>query len=682
MKCHISYLGIVDKYDNCHYISFQEGLNIITGRSSTGKSAIIEIFDYCTGNGENTVPEGVITENAQLYFVVLVSKDTQLVVGRNQSENTTKAFYKIESEVLDVDNLSMDYFGEEYFIPLNDFRVELGHFCGLNISETDEDKESIDFRGQKKGRPSFRNMISFMLQHQNLIANKHSLFYRFDEKEKRERVIEEFKIFAGFVDQQYYLLCQRLEEKRKQLEQYKTANSKYEANKKEIVQEISDLRDNFYAISGKELFPDILSESLLNAPQLYIDRLETYKIEVNEISDEYKKRYVQLSEEKNSFLAKRRKATIRLERIMSSIEYAKNYNKEIDKYKPVSEAIRADVECPFCHHATNVTATETNKLTDAINWLNGELQKSPQRLDSFLPQKKEVEKEIADIDEKIRELNNNLNVILKTNEQLEKNKSLEEQSLKIKLKIENVLEWSLKESLNLAHYNIEGVQKEISDLEQILFERYNIEGKLSEAENFINKSMNEIGGKLDFEYKPINLHFDIKTFELYHLKEGNKKVYLRSMGSGANWLYSHVCLFLSLLRFFSSLGDKSLVPTILFLDQPSQVYFPAVIDLSTEKFDAEKLKEKEKGEKGKDEVDDDMRAVTNLFLQIADVLKSIKEQYGFTPQIIISDHADNLNLGENYTFEDFVRKRWRKEGDGLINIDKVKTSIDIESDQM
>ena len=66
---------------------------------------------------------------------------------------------------------------------------------------------------------------------------------------------------------------------------------------------------------------------------------------------------------------------------------------------------------------------------------------------------------------------------------------------------------------------------------------------------------------------------------------------------------------------------------------------------------------RKEGEKGKDEVDDDMRAVANLFLQIADVLKSIKKQYGFTPQIIISDHADNLNLGENYTFENFVRKR-------------------------
>lgn len=100
MNCHISHLGVIDKYDNCHYISFQEGLNIITGRSSTGKSALIEIFDYCTGNGENTVPEGVITDNALLYFVILVSKGMQLVLGRNQREKSTKAFYKIEHEIL------------------------------------------------------------------------------------------------------------------------------------------------------------------------------------------------------------------------------------------------------------------------------------------------------------------------------------------------------------------------------------------------------------------------------------------------------------------------------------------------------------------------------------------------------------------------------------------------------
>lgn len=671
MKCYISFIGVIDKYDNCHYINFQEGLNIITGRSSTGKSAIIEIFDYCTGNGENTVPEGVITENAILYFVVLVSNNTQLIIGRNQNENTTKGFYRIESKKIEIEKLNMSYFEEEYFIPLKVFREELGHFCGLNISETDENMESIFFKGSKNGRPSFRNMVSFMLQHQNLIANKHSLFYRFDEKEKRERVIDEFKIFAGFVDQQYYILCQDLEDKRKKLDKYKAENSKYEVNKKENAKALTDLRNDFFSVSGIELFPGIPSESILNAPRLYKDKLETYQIEVNEESDEYRRMFVQLNEKKNKLLAERRKTAIRLDRIKSSIDYAANYTKNIDKYNPISEAIKGEVECPFCHHNTDVTKTEINRLTDAINWLNSELKKSPQRLDSFLPQKMAIEKEIAGIDDEIRHTNRELNVILKTNEELEKNKSLEEQTLKIKLKIENVLEWSMNESINLAHYDLDHIQKEINSIERILSEKYNVKRRLTDAENFINKSMNEIGGRLDFEYKPINLHFDIDTFELYHLKDGNKKVYLRSMGSGANWLYSHICLFLSILKYFSSLGDKSLVPTILFLDQPSQVYFPAMIDMSTVGFDAEKLKETEKGEKGKEEVDDDMRAVTNLFIQIVNVLKSINELYGYSPQIIITDHADNLNLGGDNTFESFVRKRWRKKDEGLIDMNKI-----------
>ena len=50
MRSYIKYMGIMDQYGNCHHIDMHEGLNIITGRSSTGKSAIIELFDYCTGS--------------------------------------------------------------------------------------------------------------------------------------------------------------------------------------------------------------------------------------------------------------------------------------------------------------------------------------------------------------------------------------------------------------------------------------------------------------------------------------------------------------------------------------------------------------------------------------------------------------------------------------------------------
>ena len=74
MRSYIKYLGIIDKLGNSHYISLKEGLNIITGRSSTGKSAIIELFDYCTGNSENTIPEGVITDNADLYLLLYMQR--------------------------------------------------------------------------------------------------------------------------------------------------------------------------------------------------------------------------------------------------------------------------------------------------------------------------------------------------------------------------------------------------------------------------------------------------------------------------------------------------------------------------------------------------------------------------------------------------------------------------------
>ncbi|WP_217578997.1 hypothetical protein, partial [Mesorhizobium sp. GbtcB19] len=64
---------------------------------------------------------------------------------------------------------------------------------GLNLSDM-----TIDSEGKKEGKPSIRSMTSYLFQHQNLIANKFALFYRFDEYKKRESVIKQFPVFAGW----------------------------------------------------------------------------------------------------------------------------------------------------------------------------------------------------------------------------------------------------------------------------------------------------------------------------------------------------------------------------------------------------------------------------------------------------------------------------------------------------
>lgn len=675
MRSYIKYMGIIDQYDNCHHIDMHEGLNIITGRSSTGKSAIIELFDYCTGSADNTIPSGVITENASLYFVVLYKNGTQLVIAREQAGRTRKLFFKIEPQDLEIDNLNSSYFGDEYYIDINTFKEELGHFFGIEISNMDDADNSINRKAVKKGHPSFRNMISFMLQHQNLVANKHSLFYRFDEKEKRERVIDEFKIFAGLVDQQYYTLSQELDEYKVKLEKYQNEQNRFEINKKDRSSYLDTLREEYYAISGNALFAGIDSMHMLNAPQNYLDRLRESAIIVNENSDQYKHQYTELIRRKNLLLAQKREITLKLEKVISSIEYAKSYAETIDRYNPINEAIKSTSVCPFCHNQNSGIVTDANKLAEAINWLNSELRRSPMRIDSFLPKKYEYEKDLQEINQQIRTINNEISKINEINKCLENDRTLEEQSLKVRLQIENELEWAKNKSISFDNDNIEDIKKRIEEIENVLLNKYNVDHKLEEAQSFINHTMNEIGRKLDFEasYQPINLCFDIQTFELYHLKDNNTKVYLRSMGSGANWLYSHICLFLAVLKYFASLGDKALVPSILFLDQPSQVYFPATIDINEEKFDAEGLKKLENKS-----ADEDLKAVTNLFVQIINVINSIKEDYGFMPQIIISDHADHLNLGE-YDFNDYVVSRWRGKDQGFVDMLKIEHSKEIKN---
>jgi hypothetical protein len=48
------------------------------------------------------------------------------------------------------------------------------------------------------------------------------------------------------------------------------------------------------------------------------------------------------------------------------------------------------------------------------------------------------------------------------------------------------------------------------------------------------------------------------------------------------------------------------------------------------------------------DVDDDMKAVTNMFTQLARLCTATGKATGVTPQVIVSDHADKLILGEGY----------------------------------
>jgi len=657
MRAYIKYIGILDNSNNIHGISLDEGLNIITGRSSTGKSAVINIFDYCMGATRNNVPRGVISNNAKLYFLVLNVNDKFITLAREAKKNS-RGFFKFESGAMPISSYNNEYFSQEYFIALEEYIREIGSVFGLTISDIDTIDQ--DTQKSKKGHPSVRNMMSFMLQHQNLIANNQALFYRFDDSERRERVIEEFKIFLGLVDQTYFILMQKVDAIKNQIRRIERSISSFNQQLQCHIPYLDEQREQYFAITGQELFPNTTSEQILHTPALYRDKIIEYVPQINLESASYQQTYEHLRLRQNELLGEKRDLVLKLSDINSSIKTIHAYREKMSSVKPVTHAYKQTSCCPFCGKPSDSTQNAENSLTTAINWLNKELRETPSLFKSYLPKREELKDKINSIDIQIRDIARRIDAIKEINIRLQKNRSLEEQSTAILSNVQNELLWVISEQENDWESKKNDYLKEKDQIESYIKDHYNLQERMQEIAENINSGMNAIAPLFAFEYSPIKLEFDLQRFELFCIMD-NEKVYLSSMGSGANWLYSHICLFLSLLKLFVS-EDKCVIPPILFIDQPSQVYFPVQNDMNNE-FNAIALK-------GGVNADEDLQQVSNLYSQILKFIDEIYNQCGVKPQIIISDHADNLQL-DGYEFEVYVKARWRHEADGLIDITKL-----------
>lgn len=662
MRSHVCHIGLIDLNGKIHSVSFTPGLNVVTGRSSTGKSALIEIFDTCFGSSDFTVPEGIITQSADIFFLVIKIRDTTLVIGRKVQ---AKYIFLNQDNASGVESnaevLNKEYFTQDKFYPLESFKKELGRFLGITVSDTDISSQSRIYRGQKSPAPSVRSMMSFMLQHQNLIANKHAVFYRFDEFRKRQQAVEHFCIFTGFVDQDYFLRMQTLNEAKAEIKRLEALIPKLDDIRFEAKDKLTKALHQFAVIAGYNIIEKDVDE-IVKKPKSVLKEVRDAKVSIQSLSDEYIKIRGALEEDSAVKTAELRKLQRKFKDVESSIKYAKDYSARADSILIPTEAHLSVSLCPFCDSRNNNLEDEANKLAAAVEWLNNELSKSSYLMESFEGNLREAEKAIDIKRDEIRSIAVRLKDLEDQIKAMEGGRPTYELAIKQKVTIELILETLSAGGNEEVKAKLKDLYKQVENINSYLKTKYHLSQQMDDAEKCISNFMNDIGKDLEFEdsYQPINLRLSLETFDLWHYKEDEeRKIFLRSMGSGANWLYCHISLFLGMHRYFCSLGDHCLIPSILFFDQPSQVYFPSELD-SEEKFDADLIAAKE-GSKRKRSVDADIEAVTNLFDQMINFCENTERETGVMPQIIVTDHADNLPIkGRN--FNDYVRARWRDRG--------------------
>lgn len=697
MKCYVRYIGVIDQENEPHSVKFQQGLNVITGKSSKGKSAILDIFDYCMGSSEDTIPQGIITQRAKIFFTVWRFTGMAVVAGR-RADNANQCFLRevsgqqakyVLDYVQDVDN----FFTAQYQLSRIEFSKSLGRYFGVTMDDIDTDPLQKQLMHQKSPTPSIRSFASFMLQHQNLVANRHAIFYRFDEKRKREQAIDHFKIFMGIVGEDYFDLAKELAEAETELKRALAVIPKQEQIQSAGIGEIAGYLREFHALAGTPL-TELTAEEIWMRPAQALERLTGIAITVDGQSDTFDATRKELRTRKAELMAEIQKALNTRYLLDVSTQQVAGFAGAMADL-PIPKATHLDhAVCPVCASSSEAAEDEANRLSAAIHWLNGELKVSAYAREGFGQERRDIEEQLKKARQALRQVENTLRPLDQEADRLQRSKSVDAAAQKAKIKLEIAIERRIQSPPTETSELVKLLQDRVADLKskKALLD---VEPRLLALQRDINRRLEIVGTHFDFEdsYKNGSLKFDIDSFDLWHETPGvngapAKKVFLRSMGSGANWLYSHLTLFLSLHYQFAAYADCKL-PPVLFLDQPTQVYFPSA-DYGKE-FNAAQLRANQgdtsanapgspQSEETADEpvtraanspvdthtristADDDLNTVAKMFTVLAKFCDDTAQEVRNKPQIIVCDHADRLELGEGYDFEDFVAARWRDRG--------------------
>ncbi len=656
MKTLLKFIGLIDQQEKVHGVELKQGMNLVTGRSSTGKSALIEIFDYCMGSSEDTIPHGVIKANASIFFLWINIGHTDFIIGR---DSTGRDFYIVDNPIVeDIWTLSTTVF-DEHDLSREDYKIQLGLLFGIDAQNTAETVEQLNDKRKGAGRPSVRNMMPFVLQHQNLVANKQAIFYRFDQKEKRDDTIKQFKVFAGFVDAKYYALSVEASILQEKIEKLKRRLDNAQNVIHETYNKLLDDISVYSDITGNQILEDLTEEKFMDNPEHYkeeIDHFDYFDIKINTDNQPQLEKYRRFETIENKLMAELRETQIHLEEVISSIDYIETYKTALEHTSRPKELTINYSICPFCHQHTLYTTNEAKGLALAINNLNDELKGIPSIVRPLHEERLQLQEKIEDIKGRLNDISRSKGELMEIVKELKRNYSLQKQAYKTIYKISSRIEIATNETIKELHRTIDLIQEEL-DKKLAVLNGYNLKQKTELAKRAIQQSIAQYRKILKFESSldDYTLVFDLDKFELYFKKgmdDFGEKKYLRAIGSGANWLNAHLCLFLALADFFYS-QPRSSVPTLLFLDQPSQVYFPSQKD-NGDIFNPE--------ENSIGKVDEDMVAVNNVFT----MLYKFCNEHGNGIQIIVTDHADDLTIEGLDNFEDIVRARWRKEGEGLI----------------
>jgi len=194
-------------------VEFRLGsLNIVTGASKTGKSALLDIVDYCWGRAECTVAEGEIRKSVSWFLLHLDNSGEGILLARRNPGPAGRASDDIFF-ARGVEDLPPDATGFQKNITMDGLKTQLSAILGIseNLHVPEQGSTRLPLEA------SSRHAIMFCPQGQDEIANRRLLFHRQGEQFMPAAIKDSLPYFLGAIDENHFLTLKRYNEARTRL---------------------------------------------------------------------------------------------------------------------------------------------------------------------------------------------------------------------------------------------------------------------------------------------------------------------------------------------------------------------------------------------------------------------------------------------------------------------------------
>lgn len=606
-------------------VEFEPGMvNVISGASKTGKSAVIPIIDYCLASGKCSIPVGTIREACSWFGVVIDTMEGQKLLARREPGDArqTGDMFLLEGNTVEVPEAT----------PVKNTTSDavkrmLDKLAGLSQLGLNPDAEVA--------RVSFRDLMAFTFQPQYIVANPMVLYFNADTTEHREKLKAIFPYVLGALTPEMLAarweierLTRDLRRKEAALQAAKTAVRAWQTETQAWIRNAIEYGllpvDTDIPTEWNEVIDLLRRAASANTREAFAS-LESIEPTMQQLH-----LLRQAESDAAANLSDQRQRLNEIQRLLSTSEtFGSAIRIQRDRLNIASwMRARADDAGDPLVALGDGGRDKLDALTEALAGIDVQLRTQPSLSDAFDKERLRLRGEVETATAKLSAVRQEIVLLEQRSAQVRAATYRQDRIERFVGRLEQALvSFDRSEEGSDLVDEVARLKTRIDELRGVYSEGQ-VGRKTANALRQIETYAATIIPTLDAEWPDAPIQLVINDLTIKVVQSGRED-YLWEIGSGANWLAYHVAVTLALQRFFTTDVNHP-VPGMLVYDQPSQVYFPQGFDVVDRVSPLGRTR------------DEDTAAVRKVFEALGHEIVRAKGQL----QAIVLDHAGADVWGE------------------------------------